>query len=127
MRTLTVPLLVVLLALTTPVGTGTGVHQDDLLHPVFPHVHLINGRVMSDAQLAVATRQATPAAPSRAPALGAGTGAASFAPGMAIGPYMPILGFVLAAPPESPLPAADIRAPSEFRDAPEDPPPNLFA
>ena len=44
--------LMLLLAATTPVGTGTGLHQFDLLHPLFSHVHVVNGRVMSHEQMA---------------------------------------------------------------------------
>ena len=47
-------LLAVLLVSTTPVGTGAGVHQLDLLHPLFSHVHIhvVNGRVVAHDQLA---------------------------------------------------------------------------
>ena len=34
------PILALLLIVLTPVGTGTGAHRDQLLDPLFPHVHL---------------------------------------------------------------------------------------
>ncbi len=45
-------ILGLLLATTTPVGTGAGLHQFDLLHPLFSHVHLVNGRIVTHEQLA---------------------------------------------------------------------------
>src|SRR5438045_6357708 len=42
--------LVLLLASTTPVGTGSGAHQFDLLHPLFSHVHVVDGRVVTHEQ-----------------------------------------------------------------------------
>jgi hypothetical protein len=47
-------LLATLLMLTTPVGVGQGVHAGMLLDPVIPHVHLLDGRVVTDAQLKAA-------------------------------------------------------------------------
>jgi hypothetical protein len=44
-------LLAVLLVGTTPVGTGVGIHQFDLVHPLFAHVHLVNGRVVTHDQM----------------------------------------------------------------------------
>src|SRR5579864_8627041 len=75
---LLVPVLAAMLALTTPVGTGEGVHQNDLLHPIFAHVHLIDGRIVSDQHiLSRPTHKAdtTLAERPRGPALGAGGGA----------------------------------------------------
>ena len=36
-----------LLVVTTPVGTGQGIHQSELLHPLLPHLHLVAGRLVS--------------------------------------------------------------------------------
>ena len=44
-------LLAVLLIGTTPVGTGAGIHQFELVHPLFSHVHLVNGRVVTHDQM----------------------------------------------------------------------------
>jgi hypothetical protein len=40
-------LLPLLLAVTTPTGTGAGLHIGQLLHPLFNHVHVVNGQVVS--------------------------------------------------------------------------------
>jgi hypothetical protein len=44
-------LLAVVLIGTTPMGTGAGVHQLDLLHPLFSHVHVVNGRMLTHEQM----------------------------------------------------------------------------
>jgi hypothetical protein len=79
--------LTLLLASTTPVGTGAGVHQFDLLHPLFNHMHLVNGRLMTheqmDAEMAAAP---TPAA---GVALGSGGGAGSDEGGVGVSPTLP--------------------------------------
>lgn len=35
------PVLVFLLMVLTPIGTGQGVHRDQLMDPVFPHLHFL--------------------------------------------------------------------------------------
>src|SRR5579864_7499576 len=69
-------MLAVLLASTTPVGTGAGTHQFDLLHPLFAHLHLVDGRWLTHEQLA---QRVTPVETrtSPGPALGAGNSAGS--------------------------------------------------
>ena len=44
-------LLALLLIGTTPTGTGAGAHQFDLVHPLFSHVHVVNGRVLTHEQI----------------------------------------------------------------------------
>ena len=63
-------LLALLLIGTTPTGTGAGLHQFDLVHPLFAHLHVVNGRVLTHEQM----QRGEPAARgvSRGPALGAG-------------------------------------------------------
>ena len=78
-------LLALLLVSTTPVGTGTGLHELDLLHPLFNHVHLVNGRILTHAQLA-ASGVPVPAAPTNGPALGAGGGGAPIDGGLDVSP-----------------------------------------
>jgi hypothetical protein len=114
-------ILTLLLAGTTPVGTGAGVHQFDLLHPVFGHVHMINGRVVTHEQLAI--EMAAPTAPLPGVAFGSGGGAGSDEGGIGVSPTLPNpLPFVTRpAATESSL--ADIRTPAGRRDAPPDPPP----
>ncbi len=122
---LLVQLLAVLLVFTTPVGTGLRVHQAELLHPLFGHSHLIDGRIVTDEQLAAAlaaadaTRQ-----PTRGPALGAGFGIDAGGAGLALGPTLPNARLSLVVTAERRLPPSEESAPTEFRDAPQEPPPN---
>ena len=113
-------MLGVLLATTTPVGTGAGVHQFDLLHPLFSHVHLVNGRIMTHEQMA----QQSSAQPVRAGVnLGADTGASTADGGPGVSPSVPSPELFAAAG----LPAERVilePAPVRGRDeAPPDPPP----
>ncbi len=120
-----------MLVVTTPLGTGDSVHQDELLHPVFPHVHLIDGHIVSDYELADAAAEAeTHLPPSRPPQrlrLGAGSGADAAGFGLGLVPALPVMGLVLITAPGGRLAAVESRRPSEFRASPEDPPPNRFA
>jgi hypothetical protein len=128
---LVVPLLASLLVLTTPVGTGQGVHANELLHPVLPHVHLIDGRIVSDEQLAAARSMASgdsvTSQPASGPALGAGSGADAAGLGLALGPTLPILSLSIVADSQDRLLVSDSVFPTEFRDSPQDPPPDPFA
>jgi hypothetical protein len=128
---LLVPVLATLLVLTTPVGTGQGVHENELLHPVLPHVHLIDGRIVSDEHLAAAQAVATPddltTPPPHGPALGAGNGADAVGLGLALGPTLPPSGIPIDAASHGRLSVADSALPTEFRDPPQDPPPDPFA
>src|SRR5436309_1608917 len=77
--------LTVLLAATTPVGTGAGAHQMDLLHPLFAHVHLLNGHVVTHEELARAVP--SPAARSTpGPAFGSASAGAGPDGGLGISP-----------------------------------------
>jgi hypothetical protein len=128
---LLVPVLVALLVLTTPVGTGEGVHESELLHPLLPHAHLIDGRIVSDAQLALVraaaaadnvTRQAHSGL-----SIGAGNGADAVGLGIALAPSLPVIGLSIASGLQGWLPVSESGLPTEFLDAPDDPPPNPFA
>src|SRR5262245_12800819 len=135
MRSLTsqvlVPVLVSLLVLTTPIGTGQGVHASELLHPLLPHVHLIGGQIVSDEQLALARAVVTPdrvtSQPQTGPALGASAGAAADGLGIALGPTLPSFDFLMATATRWRLSVGEGLPPREFRDAPQDPPPTTFA
>ncbi|MBV8718646.1 MAG: hypothetical protein JO020_30850 [Chloroflexi bacterium] len=122
-------LLAALLLLSTPVGAGQGIHSSVLLHPILPHVHLLDGRVMTDAQLAAALsaragdQLQTP--PPGTTALGAGSGADTADLGLAIGPTPP--GASLTAVDLSQrgrVAFGDLALAAQFRDAPQDPPPD---
>jgi hypothetical protein len=126
---LLVPLLATLLVLTTPVGTGQGVHANELLHPLLPHMHLVDGRILTDGQVAAA-RPADGTSNTQAPpgpSFGAGSGADAPAPGLALGPTLFVIAPAIAATPEGRLQVLEDLAPSEFRDPPRDPPPDPFA
>ena len=114
-------LLAVLLASTTPVGTGAGTHQFDLLHPLFSHLHLVNGRWLTHEELAKRAAQVE-TRPSRGLAFGAGE-----APGsvdglgvspVALGDALPV---VLPVPVDFLL--REARMPTGTVEAPPDPPP----
>src|SRR5712692_3498967 len=82
------PILVLLLVLLTPVGTGQGAHRDQLLDPLFPHIHLAGGLTTpQSAALKVAERLFN--GEHRGPAFGAGAGAASAALSAGVTPPVP--------------------------------------
>jgi hypothetical protein len=85
-------ILTAMLVMTTPVGTGEGVHEDQILHPILPHVHTLNGQIIShdqaDAIAATASRPPLPSSPTGT-ALGAGTGADAAGLGIALQPTVP--------------------------------------
>jgi hypothetical protein len=128
---LVVPLLASLLVLTTPVGTGQGVHANELLHPVLPHVHLIDGRIVSDEQLvaarAAAGTDSVTRRPTSGPALGAGNGADAAGLGLALGPTLPTQSLSIADNSKDFLPTSTGVFPTEYRESPQDPPPDQFA
>ena len=114
-----------LLMVTTPIGTGEGVHQDELLHPVLPHLHMINGHIVSHDEVSAAAARA-PAETRRTagPALGAGAGGEATGLGVAIYPNLPVWLLVLPAVAGGPVAAPNLSTPHEFLDAPPDPPPD---
>jgi hypothetical protein len=118
-------LLAVLLLATTPVGTGGGVHQFDLVHPLFSHVHIINGRTLTHEQM----RSGDPSV-SRAAPIGSSVGAptsASAADGD-LGPIatdLPLEPLLLRVEWDGRLADWRRHPTSERREAPPDPPPTL--
>lgn len=128
---LLVPVLAMLLVLTTPVGTGGGVHENELLHPVLQHTHLVNGRVFSDEQLAAVQAEQLRATfanpPPRGTALGSGSGANAGGLGIALGPTLPAIAYAVPGESRARLTPPNEASPTQFLDSPEDPPPDSFA
>src|SRR5579864_756323 len=117
-------LLATLLMLTTPVGAGQGVHANMLLDPVIPHVHLLDGRVVTDVQLKAALAAAARdklQRPTPGPAVSSGGAADAASLGMALVPIVAEHAAVIAGQ-FGRLKANDVARPEEFRDPPQDPP-----
>jgi hypothetical protein len=113
------PLLVALLVVTTPFGTGDGVHQADLLHPLLPHVHIVNGKVITHQPSgAESTQPQTPG-----PAVGGGAGSDVSSAGLGLSPTVPSLPeVVLVALPGGRV-ISEPAVPRGRVEAPPDPPP----
>jgi hypothetical protein len=118
------PLVLALLLIgTTPTGTGVGLHMFDLVHPLFAHVHIVNGHVLTHDQV----QQGVSTTSSSGPALGAGSGANQSSIGLGISPVLPIQVMGLGSELLSPLPIS-LRPPAgRFQDTPPDPPPTSAA
>ena len=114
-------LLAVLLASTTPVGTGAGAHQFDLLHPLFSHLHLVDGRWLTHEEIAKRASQVETRT-SPGPAFGAGDAAGSV-DGLGVSPVAlgERLDIVLAEPVD--FLVDEPRMPHGNTEAPPDPPP----
>jgi hypothetical protein len=116
-------ILALLLAGTSPVGTGQGAHQNQLLDALVPHVHFVDGqRVLREA--------ARPASNDfhSGPALGAAAGASAASAGLALIP--PVPGSVISlrtASEEWRFAAADSRLPRGRTEAPPHPPPTVWS
>ena len=126
MRSLLTALLGYVLALlllgTSPVGTGQGVHQNQLLDALVPHVHLPSAGQGVDQPTA---SRAASEAYGHAPAFGAGAGAATSALGLALVPALPTRAVALTTASERRVLAiGDDAPPPGQTEAPPDPPPN---
>jgi hypothetical protein len=124
--TLVAFVLLLMLSVTTPTGTGDGVHESVLLHPLFSHTHLIGGRLVTHNQMASAA-STTSSEPSKGPAIGAEAGAAAAVGGLAISPTVPLqdLRLSVTAPHTYPIPRFE--QPRGLVTAPPDPPPTFGA
>jgi hypothetical protein len=118
--------LAILLVSTTPVGTGGGVHQFTLVHPLFSHLHVYAGQILTHEQLeqavvATASGEARPRLPG--PALGAGSAGVTIDAGLAQSPVLPAS--LVATLPSAPTRSLDVddTAPRGRTEAPPDPPP----
>ncbi|HYW89547.1 MAG TPA: hypothetical protein VFB50_17370 [Chloroflexota bacterium] len=123
--TLVAFLLLLLLAVTTPTGTGDGIHDSVLLHPLFSHSHLVGGRIISHEQMA----DVTPVeGVSKGPSLGAGAGAsATAADALAISPTLPWQDLLLEPPLSAGFTIVSLSAPQGVSFAPPDPPPTSLS
>jgi hypothetical protein len=112
--------LALLLASTSPVGTGAGVHQFDLLHPLFSHVHLVNGRLLSHEQMASVSHEQTP---NNALGISVGNGGTSDEAGIGLSPDIPTHLAAGIPPIRGMWASAKSRIPRGRIEAPPDPPP----
>ena len=126
MRSLLTALLGYVLALllmgTSPVGTGQGAHQNQLLDALVPHVHLPSAGPVANQPTA---SPVAPEAYGHAPAFGAGAGAATSALGLALVPALPTRALALTTLSERRVLAiSDDALPPQQTEAPPDPPPD---
>jgi hypothetical protein len=120
--------LAMLLFATTPVGTGAGPHQLELVHPLFSHQHIIGGRVVTHEQIAGGLTMSASSEPgtARGPAFGAGSGGAPAAGGFGLSPIPPTqsIAALLLDLGRAWL-STELSAPPGREEAPPDPPPLL--
>jgi len=117
--------LALLLIGTTPTGTGAGLHQFDLVHPLISHVHIVNGRALTHDQVPPA---ATTTTSSPGPAFGAGSGANQSSIGLGVSPVLPVQSVGLVSGLRSPRLAMTLRPPAgRMQETPPDPPPTSAA
>jgi hypothetical protein len=117
------PILVMLLVILTPVGTGQGAHRDQLLDPLFPHIHLAGG-LTTPQSAAMKVAQRIFNGEQQGPAFGAGAGAAAAALGTSLTP--PVPAWLTLAPTGAvvrTLAWPDAVRPGALAEAPPDPPP----
>lgn len=115
--------LALLLASTTPMGTGAGTHQFDLLHPLFSHVHFVNGQLVTHEELARQLPIAFAARATPAPALAAVNAAGPPDGGLGISPLglRQAVDFTVAVPIQ--VVVEDVSMPTGHEEAPPEPPP----
>jgi hypothetical protein len=124
--------LALLLVSTTPIGTGAGVHQFDLVHPLFAHVHYVNGRLLTHEQLdqqsalpaPSAAKAQTPPPPGSGPAIGAGAGLDPVDSGVGWSPTQLFQAASLVPSSQWTWLTSEARLPAGRVEAPPDPPPN---
>ncbi len=117
--------LALLLIGTTPTGTGAGLHQFDLVHPLISNVHIVNGRVLTHDQV---PPPATTTTSSPGPAFGAGSGANQSSIGLGVSPVLPVQAVGVVSGLRSPRLAMTLRAPAgRMQETPPDPPPTSAA
>src|SRR5436309_1097881 len=84
--------LAFLLVGTSPVGTGQGTHQNQLLDSLIPHVHFLDGqRIEPGAKPTLLVAEERPGSPT----VGAGAGAAGASAGLSLSPPVPSIDMLL--------------------------------
>jgi hypothetical protein len=121
--TLVAFVLLLMLSVTTPTGTGNGMHDSVLLHPLFSHTHLVGGRLVTHDQLA----SATSSTPIQGPSIGSEAGAASVAAGPVISPTVPLQDLRLGSAHIHRYALTTSLQPRGLVTAPPDPPPTFGA
>jgi hypothetical protein len=120
--TLVAFLLLLTLSATTPTGTGDGVHGSVLLHPLFTHTHLIDGRIVPH------NGAAESASSTDGPAFGAAAGSATVASdAVVVSPTLPLHSLQLDPPRHDIFPHDRLLRPRGLTLPPPDPPPTLWA
>lgn len=120
--TLVAFLLLLMLSVTTPTGTGDGVHGSVLLHPLFSHTHLIDGRIVPH------NGAAETAGTTDGPAFGAAAGSASIASdAVVVSPTLPLHYIQLGPPLQDIYPHYQLHRPRGLTVPPPDPPPTFSA
>lgn len=125
--TLVAFVLLLMLSVTTPTGTGDGVHESVLLHPLFSHTHLIGERLLTHDQMATTTSATTTPDPTKGPAIGAEAGAAAAVGGLATSPTVPLQDLRLTMTATHTYPVPRFVQPRGLVIAPPDPPPTFGA
>lgn len=113
--------LAVMLIGSSPVGTGQGVHNNQLLDALIPHVHFVNGQ-----QVQPGTPPPDPTVYRSGPAIGAGAGATAATLGLVLTAPLPptLLGLRNRAERWQFAPT-DQLLPHSRTEAPPDPPPTF--
>jgi len=121
--------LLMLLALTTPVGTGQSGHRTLALHPLFSHTHVVDGQIVwhHQAQLDRAAADAPQQADTSGPSIGAAAGASLATYVAAIGPTLTFQDWRLDPGAVMRRPSAKALVPMGRVEAPPDPPPTFGA
>jgi hypothetical protein len=105
---------------TTPTGTGAGVHDAVLLHPLFSHTHVIDGRIVPHNGAAESTTEG--------PVFGAAaSGASVAAEAIVLSPTLPLHSLQLDPPLRDIYPHYQLLRPRGLALPPPDPPPTLWA
>jgi hypothetical protein len=111
--------LAVLLASTSPIGSGQGVHRDQLVDLLVPHTHYVNSGLNAGQ-----VPRAVPSDPSPAPTVGASAGVSGTS--LSIVLTLPVPDWAtltVDAIPTRLEPLGQERAPNGWHDPPPDPPP----